>query len=88
MPKKVYISLKRVPSRALLRSLVKKRNDTCHGVALGADGRVWTWGHGSQWQQLGHDEENTSLPVQLADSQCVRRITLLDIPAQDGFWTY
>ena len=37
-----------------------------HSVALGAEGRVWTWGHG-QSGRLGHnDEVNRLVPTQLA----------------------
>eukprot|EP00277_Geminigera_cryophila_P022957 CAMPEP_0179479202 /NCGR_PEP_ID=MMETSP0799-20121207/57499_1 /TAXON_ID=46947 /ORGANISM="Geminigera cryophila, Strain CCMP2564" /LENGTH=460 /DNA_ID=CAMNT_0021290711 /DNA_START=165 /DNA_END=1548 /DNA_ORIENTATION=- len=37
-----------------------------HSVALGAEGRVWTWGHGESGR-LGHnDEEDRLVPTQLA----------------------
>ena len=47
-----------------------------HSVAMGAEGRVWTWGHDSQGQ-LGYDKENRFVPSQLADEAFSGAVAML-----------
>ena len=53
-----------------------------HSVALGAAGRVWTWGWG-EYGQLGHnDEENRLVPTLLA-GEALGRVAVVLLTAGD-----
>ena len=54
-----------------------------HGVALGAEGRVWTWGYG-RYGQLGHNDEGERLVPTLLAGEALDGAVVVQVAAGLG----